>query len=103
MRDNDYRDVESRELSHSGEGFRLKRGVADGEDFIHNQDVRLEVRVHCKPEPRLHAARVPLDRRIDEARISAKSTISSNLRVIVVFRLDLFARKSFDGECDSGH
>ena len=66
MRDNDYRDVESHELSHSGEGFRLKRGVADGEDFIDNQDVRLEVRGHCKPEPRLHAARVPLDRRIDE-------------------------------------
>ena len=46
----------------------LELGVADGEHLVHEQDLRLEVRGHREREPHVHAARVPLDRRVEERR-----------------------------------
>ena len=41
--------------------------VADGEDLVDEEDVGVDVDRHGKPEPRVHARRVGLDRRVDEA------------------------------------
>ena len=44
------------------EAFPLERGVADGEHFVHQEDLRLEMGRHGEGEPEVHAARVALDR-----------------------------------------
>ena len=41
-------------------------GVADREHLVDEQDLRLEVRRHGEGQPHVHAARVALDRRVEE-------------------------------------
>ena len=52
--------------SHPSEALLLKGAVADGEHFVDDQDLRLEVRGDGEGQPHIHAAGVALDRRIDE-------------------------------------
>ncbi len=44
----------------------LELRVADAEDFVDDQHVRVEVRRDREAEPRVHPRRVALDRRVDE-------------------------------------
>ena len=60
----------------------LEGRVAHREHFVHDQDLRLQVRGDGEGQPHVHAAGVALHRRVDELpRRSEKATISSNLRV----------------------
>ena len=52
---------------HLGEALALELGVAHGEDLVDEQDVGLQVRADREREAHEHAARVALDRRVDEA------------------------------------
>ena len=54
------------DVVHLAEALLLKRDVADREHLVDEQDLRLEVRRHRERQPHLHAARVVLDRRVDE-------------------------------------
>ena len=68
------------ELLHPAEAAPLELGVADGEHLVDEQDLGLEVRGDREREAHVHAARVALDRRVEEpARRPENSTISSNL------------------------
>jgi len=82
VRDHEHRAALARYVAHLAQAFLLERGVADREDLVNEENLRLQVRGHGKGEPQMHAARVTLDRRIDESSTSAKATISSNLRLI---------------------
>ena len=44
----------------------LEMQVADRQHLVHDQNFGLEVRGHRKRQPHEHAARVVLDRRVDE-------------------------------------
>ena len=55
-----------RHLLHLAETFLLKRGVADREHFVDQEDVRLQVRGDREGEPHVHAAAVAFDRRVEE-------------------------------------
>ena len=55
-----------RHFTHFPEAFLLKRQVADGEHFVHEQDFRLEVRGDGKRQAHLHSRAVMLQRRVDE-------------------------------------
>jgi hypothetical protein len=57
----------ARDLAHLSEALALEGRVADRENLVHDQDLRLQVRRHGEREPQLHPARVALDRRVDEA------------------------------------
>ena len=52
---------------HAAEAAALELGVADGEHLVDEQDLRLEVRRDREGETHVHAARVALHRRVDEA------------------------------------
>src|SRR6266850_603889 len=54
------------DILHLVKTFALKVDVADGEDFIHDQDLGLEVRGDREGEPDVHATRVVLHRRVGE-------------------------------------
>ena len=54
------------DFTHLAKATRLEFGVADGEDFVYDQDFRLEVGGHGKGQARIHARAVALDRRVDE-------------------------------------
>ena len=54
------------EVLHPPEAALLELGVADREHLVDEQDLRLEVRGDGEREPHVHAARVALDRRVDE-------------------------------------
>ena len=56
----------ARELADAAEGALLKAHVADGEHLVDDQDIGLEMRGDGEAEARVHAARVALDRRVDE-------------------------------------
>ena len=53
-------------LPHLSEALLLEREIADREHLVDNEDVGLEVRRDREREPHVHAARVALDRRVDE-------------------------------------
>ena len=55
-----------RHIFHLAEAFLLERGVTDGENFVDEKYLGLEMRRHREREPHVHAARVPLDRGVDE-------------------------------------
>ena len=55
------------DLAHLAQAFLLEGGVADREDLVDEQDLRLEVRGDGEREPHVHPARVALDRRVEEA------------------------------------
>jgi hypothetical protein len=54
------------DVAHLAEAFGLKCRVADGEHLVDEQDFRLEVCGDGEGEAEVHAARVPLHRRVDE-------------------------------------
>ena len=55
------------DVVHLAEALLLEPRVADREHFVDDQDLRLEVRRDREREPHVHAARVVLHRRVDEA------------------------------------
>ena len=54
------------DLVHLAEALALERGVADGQHLVDDQDLGLEVRGDREGQPHVHAARVALDRRVEE-------------------------------------
>ncbi len=54
------------DLADPPEAALLERLVADAEHLVDEQDLRLEVRRDGERETDVHAARVPLHRRVDE-------------------------------------
>ena len=48
------------------EALLLELRVADGEHFVDDQDLRLEVRRDRERQPHVHAGGVALDRRVEE-------------------------------------
>ena len=67
MTDEQNRPTAARDLAHSADAPLLECLIADAEHFIDEEDLRLEERGNCESQPHVHAARVPLDRRVDEA------------------------------------
>ena len=55
-----------RDVLHLAEALLLELGVADRQHLVDDQDLRLEMRRHGEGEPHVHAARVALDRRVEE-------------------------------------
>ena len=53
-------------LAHDFHGFLPKVGVADGHDFVDQQDVRIHLKRHRETEPRRHPRGIGADRLIDE-------------------------------------
>src|SRR5215813_2149438 len=51
---------------HPGQALRLEGMVSHGKDFIDDENVGLEMRSHGEREPKIHACRIVLHRRIDE-------------------------------------
>src|SRR5919201_1634999 len=66
VRDEEHRPSSAAEVLHPAEAALLELGVADGKHLVHEQDLGLEVRRNREREPDVHAARVPLHRRVDE-------------------------------------
>ena len=66
VRDEDERDAARDQLAHAVDALLLEADVADAEHFVDEQHVGVEVRGDREAEPRVHARRVALDRRVDE-------------------------------------
>ena len=66
MRDEDDRPPRLAQVLHAPETPPLELGVPDGEHLVDEEDLGLEMRRHGECEPDGHAARVALDRRVDE-------------------------------------
>ena len=56
----------SRDVMHFTQTFLLELGVADGENLVHDKNFRLQMGGDGEGQPDIHAAGVPLDRRIQE-------------------------------------
>ena len=54
------------DVSHLAEALPLEIGIADREDLVDEEDLRLEMRGDGERESEVHPARVALDRSIDE-------------------------------------
>ena len=54
------------DIVHFAEALFLELGIADGEDFIDNEDIGIEVSGHGEGEADIHAAGVAFDRGIEE-------------------------------------
>ena len=78
MADEQDRAALAGDVLHLAQALALEVSVADGEHLVDEQDVRLEVGGDGEAEPHVHAARVVLDRRVEERPTPANSTISSN-------------------------
>ena len=55
----------SRNILHLADGFLLELGVADGEDFVHHQDLGIKVRSHSEAQTNGHTATITLNWRVD--------------------------------------
>ena len=64
--DEEDRPAFSADVVHLAEALPLERGVADGENLVDDEDLRLQVRGDGEAEPHVHAARVALHRRVEE-------------------------------------
>src|SRR3954463_13904670 len=64
--DEQHRQPLARDISHLAEAFLLKRDVADREDLVDDENLRLEMRRNRERKTDVHAARVALDRRVEE-------------------------------------
>ena len=53
------------DVFHLAYRFLLELRIADGEDFVHHQYLRLQERSHRKPQPHRHTRAITLDRRVD--------------------------------------
>src|SRR5271170_745705 len=67
-----YRGAAAQNAVHSLEAAILEDHVANAQHFVHDQDVRINVRGNRKAQPRVHARRVSLYRSIDEIREARK-------------------------------
>src|SRR5205823_3305100 len=67
MADEDHRSPLARDLPHSAEALPLELRVADREHLVHEQNVGTHVRSDAEREPYIHAARVALYGRVQEA------------------------------------
>src|SRR5262249_34490148 len=65
--DEHHRATLSGDIAHAAQTLALKRRVADGQHFVNQEYLRLELACDRKRKPQVHAARVPLDRRIEKA------------------------------------
>jgi len=54
------------DLVHLAQALALELEVAHGQDLVDEEDLRVEVRGHREGQAHVHAARVALDRRVDE-------------------------------------
>src|SRR3954468_21718020 len=68
VRDEQHRPSAAADLLHLAEAFLLKGDTPDCDPLVDEQDLALEMRGHREREPHVHAARVVLDGRVDEAR-----------------------------------
>ena len=66
VRDDDERDLPPAHLFDMPERLPLKCGIAHRQDFVDDQDVRIEVRCNGESESRVHSTGIALDRRVDE-------------------------------------
>src|SRR5229473_8357949 len=64
--DEQHRSPADGDLLYLAEAPLLELGVAHGEHLVDEKDLRLEVGCDRETEPGLHAARIPLDRRVEE-------------------------------------
>src|SRR5205823_1270262 len=48
------------------EALLLKLRITNGQDFIHDEDLRIEMGCHCERQPHIHSARIPFHRRVEE-------------------------------------
>src|SRR5262249_34937662 len=79
------------DLAHASETFALKRHVADGQDFVDDQDLRFQMSGDGKGEADVHAARVAFHRRIE------KGADLGELEDLVELALNLLAPHAEDG------
>ena len=61
------------DILHLSNAFLLKLRVANSQHFIDDQDLRLQMRRHRERQAHIHAAAVPLHRRVDKFFHSGKS------------------------------
>src|SRR5260370_15625040 len=66
MANEQYRPSPAGDLGHLAEAFLLEFGVADGENFVNDEDLGLEMRSDGKAEAHRHARGIALDRRVEE-------------------------------------
>src|SRR5215472_14492381 len=66
MGDEDDSAADAGDVAHFSEAFFLEIDVADGEDFVHEQDFRLEVGGDGKGQTNVHAGGVVFDGRVNE-------------------------------------
>src|SRR3982074_3548866 len=67
MADEDYSSsIFRRYLFYFSDRFLLKLGIADGQNFIHQKNLRLEVRRDSKSEAHIHSTRIALHRCIEK-------------------------------------
>src|SRR5690349_13273189 len=66
MADKQHRASTSAHLLHFAETFLLESCVSHGQNFIDDEYLRLKMRCHRKGKPDVHAARVTLDRCVQE-------------------------------------
>ena len=79
------------DVLHLAEALLLKARVADGQHLVDDQDLRVEMRRHGEGQAHVHAARVALHRRVQEAADLAE------LDDLVELALDLGPRHAEDG------
>src|SRR4029077_18720853 len=78
------------DVFHFRETFFLKLGVADGQNLVDEENLRVEVRGDGEGKPHVHAARVTFYRRVE------KSFDLSEGNYLVEFSLNFRARHSED-------
>src|SRR5271156_3252366 len=91
VRDENYRGTAAQNGVHSLEAAILEDYVANTQHFVHDQDVRIDVRGNREAQPRVHARRISLYRSVDEIREAGK------LNDGVEFAIDLGLFHSQDG------
>src|SRR6185437_14874334 len=67
MADKEYGPSSAADVLHFANTFLLEQYVADGEDFVDEEDFGFEVGGDGEGEAHAHAAAVMLERRVDEA------------------------------------
>ena len=61
------------DVFHLADGFLLELGVAYGEDFVHDEDLGVEVGCYGKAEAHHHTAGIALHRGVDIALTAGES------------------------------
>src|SRR6185295_9746835 len=66
MTDEQHGSSRTRHIAHLPQTLLLKRRITNRQHFIHDQDLRLEMRGHREREPHVHARREMLHRSVDK-------------------------------------